>query len=112
MNTILKAAVLDARLALLDALIAKTERPRNIDICYRLASRPLAFALPVSHVDPKAKVCVWGSSDAGWEHLCEYALTQGAVLPADSRWAHPTYVTGDVDPSVAFAVAVGIEEVS
>lgn len=23
----------------------------------------------------------------------------------DSRWAHPTYVTGDVDPSVAFAVA-------
>lgn len=44
--------------------------------------------------------------------LIRTAHDGSAVMPGDSRWSTPTLVTGPVDPSVAFAVAVGIEEAS
>jgi hypothetical protein len=93
----------DARLAVLDALIARTHAAivkRDAPECYELASRPLAFALPVAH-----------ASD--WENLAEAVVFGACVMAGDSRWnTAPRYVSGPVDPGVAFAVAVGIEEMS
>jgi hypothetical protein len=90
MPTMKTLEMYDAELAALDMLIAKSQAiidARDSQICYRLDSRPFAFALPIAHVNPDAKVCVWNSSDAGWEHLGAYVLTSAAILPGDSRWS-------------------------
>jgi hypothetical protein len=90
----------DARLAVLDALIAKTHAAivkRDAAERYELAPRPLAFALPVAH-----------ASD--WYPLAKSSVTGSMLCPGDSRWQKPTLVTGPVDASVAFAVAMAIGE--
>ncbi len=89
--------IFDARLKFLDALIAKSQAIIDAQSSFRLESRAMSFGFPLASCE-------------SWEALGTLVYTQGAVLPADSRWAHPTYVTGDVDPSVAFAVAVGLGE--
>lgn len=89
--------IFDARLKFLDALIAKSQAIIDAQSSFRLEPRAMSFGFPLASCE-------------SWERLGTLVYTQGAVLPADSRWAHPTYVTGDVDPSVAFAVAVGLGE--
>ena len=89
--------IFDARLKLLDALIAKSQAIIDAQSSFRLESRAMSFGFPLASCE-------------AWEALGTLVYVQGAVLPADSRWAHPSYVTGDVDPSVAFAVAVGLGE--
>jgi hypothetical protein len=92
--------IFDARLAVLDALIARTHAAivkRDAAERYELAPRPLAFALPVAH-----------ASD--WENLAEAVVFGAAVMAGDSRWQKPTLVTGPCDASVAFAVALAIGE--
>ena len=89
--------IFDARLKLLDALIAKSQAIIDAQSSFRLESRAMSFGFPLASCE-------------AWEALGTLVYEQGAVLPADSRWAKPTYVTGDVDPSVAFAVAVGLGE--
>ena len=89
--------IFDARLKFLDALIAKSQAIIDAQSSFRLESRAMSFGFPLASCE-------------SWEALGTLVYEQGAVLPADSRWAHPTYVTGDVDPSVAFAVAVGLGE--
>ncbi len=93
---------LNARLAVLDEFIARTHAAimkRDTAETYRLDSRPLAFALPVAHA-------------TDWEALATRALGTAMVCPGDTRWGGPgarrTVVTGPVDPSVAFAVAMAI----
>jgi len=98
-NPNLVSAVYDAKLALLDALIAKAERLQASQGAFALEPKALAFAYPLASCE-------------AWEAFGALVYTQGAVLPADSRWSTPTYISGPVDPSVAFAVAVGIEEAS
>ncbi len=100
-NPNLRSAVLDAKLALLDALIAKAQRIQDAQGAFKLETDWRAsFAFPVV-------------SCPEWERMASQMLTPGAVLPADSRWnTAPRYVSGPVDPGVAFAVAVGIEEMS
>ena len=96
-NPNLVSAVYDAKLALLDALIAKCEALQVSQSTFRLEPKALAFAYPLASCE-------------AWEAFGALVYQQGAVLPADSRWAHPTYVTGPCDAAVAFAVAVGLEE--
>jgi hypothetical protein len=98
-NPNLVSVVYDAKLALLDALIAKAERLQASQSAFALEHKPLAFAYPLASCET-------------WEAFGALVYEQGAVLPADSRWSTPTYVTGPVDPSVAFAVGVGIGEES
>lgn len=98
-NPNLVSATYDAKLALLDALIAKSQAIIDAQSSFRLEPRAMSFGFPLASCE-------------SWERLGTLVYEQGAVLPADSRWATPTYVTGDVDPSVAFAVAVGIEDAS
>ena len=89
--------IFDARLKFLDALIAKSQAIIDAQSSFRLEPRAMSFGFPLASCE-------------SWERLGTLVYEQGAVLPADSRWATPTYVTGDVDPSVAFAVAVGLGE--
>jgi hypothetical protein len=90
----------DARLAVLDALIAKSHAAivkRDAPERYELAPRPLAFALPVAH-----------ASD--WENLAESVVFGACVMAGDSRWQKPTLISGPIDASVAFAVSMAIGE--
>lgn len=74
----------------------------------------LTRALTSFKVDPKSRFA-FALPIAAMPMVCATRLIRTAndgatIMPGDSRWAMPTLVTGPVDPSVAFAVAVGIEE--
>jgi hypothetical protein len=114
---------LEERLAVLDALIARVHAQIvTPDACdggcsfwdcarpmghagpcqpdaYKLDARPLAFALPVAHADR-------------WGDLADAIVFGSSLAPGDARWSGPgarrTLISGSVDPSVAFAVAVGL----
>lgn len=58
-----------------------------------------AFALPVACMPMSLA-----------ERLILTTYHTASVLPGDTRWEDPTVITGPCDPSVAFAVAVGLEE--
>lgn len=74
----------------------------------------LTRALTSFKVDPKSRFA-FALPIAAMPMTCATRLIRTAndgatIMPGDSRWTMPTLVTGPVDPEVAFAVAVGIEE--